>query len=395
MKTFRRNRWRRATTCPSRYLLSTAALLLAALLPQALPLQAQERQPEAPAQEAQRVHVVRKGDTLWDLANFYLSDPFLWPEIYRLNTVVVEDPHWIYPAEELMLPGVAEVVALPPERVPGEEIEVPVPVAEAEGPPPEIQELRSIFVARELTRRTLVYEPSPPIPPLAVSESDFHRSGLLVSLEELGPRGEVVEIIAPTVVPTRLPPTGHRYDRVYLSHPGGEPPEPGDRVLLSRIERHVRPYGYVVRPTGIATIAAVHEDVSTAVIIETFDRVQIGNKVTLLQEFEMERGIFAEPFAGGPTGRLVALLDDQWVPTIEDIAFIDVGLDKGVAIGDEFEIFIGRRRSPDDLRLPEEHLATGRVVRVTQRTATLRLIEQRHPAIAIGQQVRLIRKMPS
>src|SRR4051794_17546031 len=57
-----------------------------------------------------RTHVVRKGDTLWDLAREYTSDPYRWKQLYELNTGTVRDPHWIYPGERLRLPG-ADVAA--------------------------------------------------------------------------------------------------------------------------------------------------------------------------------------------------------------------------------------------------------------------------------------------
>jgi nucleoid-associated protein YgaU len=36
--------------------------------------------------------VVKKGDTLWDIAKAYLKDPFRWPEVFQRNTDVVENP---------------------------------------------------------------------------------------------------------------------------------------------------------------------------------------------------------------------------------------------------------------------------------------------------------------
>ena len=57
------------------------------------------------AQET-KVHVVKKGDTLWDLSGYYLTNPFLWPDIYEVNKLKINDPHWIYPGQEFVIPPV-------------------------------------------------------------------------------------------------------------------------------------------------------------------------------------------------------------------------------------------------------------------------------------------------
>ena len=61
-------------------------LMALALLGAGLPAAggAQQTAPVAgAASDSGVVHTVRKGDTLWDLARTYLSDPFAWPVIHR------------------------------------------------------------------------------------------------------------------------------------------------------------------------------------------------------------------------------------------------------------------------------------------------------------------------
>jgi len=51
------------------------------------------------------VHLVRHGDTLWDLSDTYYGNPWQWPKIWGMNPQVT-NPHWIYPGDQLrLLPG--------------------------------------------------------------------------------------------------------------------------------------------------------------------------------------------------------------------------------------------------------------------------------------------------
>lgn len=48
--------------------------------------------------------VVKDGDTLWSVANYYLKDPKLWPEILRFNHLPSSDPNVILPGMKLKIP---------------------------------------------------------------------------------------------------------------------------------------------------------------------------------------------------------------------------------------------------------------------------------------------------
>ena len=48
------------------------------------------------------VHIIEPGDTLWDLAERFLGNPYLWPQIWERNSYVL-DAHWIYPGDPLVM----------------------------------------------------------------------------------------------------------------------------------------------------------------------------------------------------------------------------------------------------------------------------------------------------
>ncbi len=82
-------------------------------------------------------YVVKKGDTLWDIAKRFLNEPWLWPEIWQANPQI-ENPHLIYPGDVLSLAYLGQgqpalgVTRLSP-QVRAEALPIPtVPLAEVQ-----------------------------------------------------------------------------------------------------------------------------------------------------------------------------------------------------------------------------------------------------------------------
>lgn len=339
---------------------TTAPVVVAAALLAAAPLAAQD----APPQE--RVHVVRPGETLWDIARNYLNDPFLWPEIFRLNADVVEDPARIYPSERLVLPGQRGDAAVYADG----EFDRPQGPGE-DGP-----------------RVRLVQRPAQP----AVLQGDFYRASFVAPEDELPLVGRFMEQEFQTVVDIRMPMQVNLYDRVYVRvNPSAV--RVGDRLHFVREGRRIDRRRRMYQPSGVGTVAALDGETATVVVVGMYDRVEVGDVVVPVESFPI-RGT-ARPRAVNPDlqGRILAFQELRPLQRTESIVFLDIGRDAGVAVGDEFEAYeppTGRRWGTR----PELTVARMQVVRVTGGTASVRVTELEQPRIAVGQAVRRVARMP-
>jgi len=68
--------------------------------------------------QAQAVHVVQPGETLWQIAAVVSGDPHRWPEIYRANRDQIKDPSTLYPGQKLSIPDFGADDAPPSDTAP-------------------------------------------------------------------------------------------------------------------------------------------------------------------------------------------------------------------------------------------------------------------------------------
>jgi hypothetical protein len=350
---------------------------IAATLAAAAPLAAQE----VPAGQLQeRVHVVRPGDTLWDIARSYLNDPFLWPEIFRLNTDVVRNPARIYPTERIRLPGAQEASY-------GETL------AYLEETPAEPG--RTIFFPQEEGTRAIGEHRVRPagsdnVPVL--TPGDFHRAGFLARDRDVRPLGALIERIFPSVVPVELPPQVQLYDRVFVAMNGPDAVRIGDQIQFYRRDRRVARFGRIFQPTGIATIAALDGRTATAVVVQLFDQLSPGDIALPLERFPVAAGVLPRP-EPGMDATILAFQDAAALYPTQKVAYLNVGGASGVNEGDEFSVYLPRRRERWGVR-PEVEVARLQVVRVADRTSAARVVALNYPALEPGLAVRRVARMP-
>ena len=366
----------------------------------------------APAQGAKAsAHTVKSGDTLWDLARTYLGDPFRWPQIYRLNTGVVADPHWIYPGAVLSLVVVSGQPAAPRTETPPPAAEPGAPVAEPGAPmaPPtpapaiaSVQDPRGGDDGMDLFRRRRVANVSNAFAayrevkyhPLRAGE--FHSAGFLTEGEAF-PFGLLLGPVTPEQIESaRSRAAVQIYTAVGVSAASGGSYATGDTLLI--VERQEGPVGYgeIIVPTGLLRVTSQNGGQVVGDVVAVYGPIREGQAVMPAEKFRDPGAVAFQAVRGGLEGRILASRDGRELRHPQEIMFLNIGRSNGVSPGDLFEV--RRVAGPQDKSLADardELMATVQVIHVRERTATVKVLTVVSPDIKPGARVVQVAKLPS
>ena len=370
-------------------------------------------------------HTVSRGETLWSISQMYFNDPLLWPEIYRLNTAVIEDPHWIYPGEVLNLSEMVNVaqggdtVIARPDTTPAaadtvraDTIAAIVPLDTAaidtipadtallivEPPPPTVAESRETIFDRRRTNQQVVQDVlrayvHQPYRPLRAGE--FYAAGFLSEQERL-PWGRVLGATAVSAIPRLSDRTSATtFQEISIRPPRNASYHVGDSLLVARIDRIMDfgRWGDVVVPTAVARVTSIQDEQVLAVVVAQFDRVHENQLAMPLEPFRDPGQVRPTPVEKGLTGKLLDARDPHAIAGAQQYFFIDKGRRDGVTLGDVFEVY--RPAQGYAGTASEEVRAVLMIVHTRERSATGLLLQISHPSLDRGLPVRLIKKMPS
>jgi len=353
-----------------------AAIGLAALLgvagcasraPEPQPEPEPQAEPEAPEKKVEKDvvkpahpvrYVVKRGDTLWDIAALFLRDPWVWPEIWSVNPQI-ENPHLIYPGDIITLAYIGGEPRLIVDRPGVERVAEPA----EEGLTVERVEPK----VRELPLEAAI----PSIPADAINQ--FLNRPRVLPLEELESapyivgnyEGRLISAEGDDVFARGFPDEGPQARRYNVVRPGDPLTDPRTGELL----------GYEAIHAGQGVVRQLGDPVKVS-LVDSEREILSGDRLFPSdQDPTRARYIPKEP--GEPVeGQIIALFDAISQVGSKQVVVINLGARAGMEPGH----VLGIRQSggtvrdayaeePEEVTLPPQEVGTLMVFKVFDRVS--------------------------
>ncbi|MBI4510596.1 MAG: LysM peptidoglycan-binding domain-containing protein [Deltaproteobacteria bacterium] len=286
------------------------------------------------------MHVVKEGDTLWELCDLYFRNPWEWPRIWSYNPTIT-NPHWIYPGD---------LVRLLPETIATQ--------ASAPRPPASVALLEGTAASGSRTVEL--------------------RQIAFVTLEDLRWAGSIAGSPEEKIMLAQG-------DEVYLDYPEGRPPQVGRRYAAYSLTKEVvhpqtkKKVGAFVLLRGEIEVREVKKGKHARGIITYSNEVmqrgdRVGNPKT---QFKQVAPVTADVDVEGV---IVETLGTDEIAGAGQLVFIDRGTAAGIKVGnrmyvvrrgDAYNVNMGPKANAgrDDRRFPEKAIAELRIVEVDDTSA--------------------------
>jgi len=285
----------------------------------------------------QELHIVKKGDTLWDLGQKYLGSPYAWPQIWELNKWV-KDPHWIYPGDPLLIPTERTVLS--------ENIIAPYPDKLVADLQPDLHTIRTQPPSNRFGGYAYAFQDFLRLPYLAPHGANTH-------FKELG-------AIKITGCQKGMQSLLSKGDVVYLGGGQNKGLHPGDRMLVLKIVKTklihpdnklgLKSLGDVIKHAAILRILAIHPKNAEAVIEDTLDGVEIGDHAADYVEPALIHSKDAilkkeptEPVPVNKSAKIIYGSNNAAYFSIGSLVLIDKGRNAGFKTGD---VLVAVRKKP-------------------------------------------------
>jgi hypothetical protein len=344
-------------------------------------------------------HTVVDDDTLWDLAVRYYQNPYEWRVIYEANRDSIADPNLIFPNEVFVIPGLpgqGQTVAAGPDapvqvdQLPTDTILGPPPAAQVGGDAPVdlvqfgFRQARPTEQVRTVFYRDSTAEAGPApgtVDPnyLAVSRDAVNSAPWLIPL---GTEPEATGMIDGFANEGARGTTIRSFDLVRIAMP--VPARVGADLQTFRYERTIDGVGEVIVPTGVVTVSTINDDGVVGVVTKEYHRMQVGDLVRPAPTYSVTPGRVAREVAGGSEAMIMGFEGTQTLSDLGHIAFLDLGSDDGIGIGDEFVLYGAAVGAPEG-RL--------QVVGLSPNTSAARILHMVDDVFRQGVVVRLARSM--
>ncbi|TFG39614.1 MAG: LysM peptidoglycan-binding domain-containing protein [Candidatus Aminicenantes bacterium] len=265
------------------------------------------------------VHVIVKGDTLWDLAAHYLGDPFLWPQIWERNPYI-RDSHWIYPGDPL-------IIDLAVQEAEVEEFEIPVDES----------------VTSDYLDDTSGVEEELPYP--------LGRSADVYCFAELIEDESIFPFAIASAEQIQFQTQFSEGNIVYIDGGVEQGVQAGDRFFILHRLRPLKhpisnsPLGVVYQQVGQLKVLCAQENTSIAEIYYACDPIVIGDVLEPFKPIPVPLVIAPDPTDrcdvpnGKPLGYLTYNRDDQVDIGTNWLVFLDLGAADGIYPGTFATVF--------------------------------------------------------